>query len=601
MITLQKFKWGYAFSYGDDNEIDFEENVVTQILGQNGFGKSSIPLALEEVIFNKNSKGIKKGDIPNRYAGKGYWLDLTFKDEQNSYQIKVDRKTATVKVKFFKNGEDISSHTATNTFKQIEEVMGMDFKMFSQLVYQNTNTSLGFLVATDTNRKKFLIDLLKLDDYVRMFELFKEAVKEHATIVTKIQGQVETVENWLKQNSLEDTSIKPLLDAEEYDTSSEERAIAELSFQISNIDKNNRQIANNNSYRALLDAINIEEIQAIDAEHKSYDDEQAELGGLVSDKTRRQAYIKKIKGLGDTCPTCEQPVEADFKSTLIRNEEIELVKIEERISAINSIIDAIKSNNSRYKHKQEKIKEWEELFHSVNKSLPTETINKQDLVDELTNLTLKVSNAKEKLKAIIAHNQAVTHHNSRVAVFQEQSEKFLTDLNQYSKQLEKEERNLNNLEVLKKSFSTNGLIAYKIENLVKTLEEQTNEYLADLSDGRFTIEFTVSSDKLNVIITDNGNAVDILALSSGELARVNTATLLALRELMNSISKSRINVLFLDEVISVLDEAGREKLVEVLLKEDKLNTYIVSHSWSHPLLAKLEVVKDDNMSRLEHD
>ena len=34
------------------------------------------------------------------------------------------------------------------------------------------------------------------------------------------------------------------------------------------------------------------------------------------------------------------------------------------------------------------------------------------------------------------------------------------------------------LEILKKAFSTNGLLAYKIENLVKDLEQLTNEYLA---------------------------------------------------------------------------------------------------------------------------
>jgi len=136
--------------------------------------------------------------------------------------------------------------------------------------------------------------------------------------------------------------------------------------------------------------------------------------------------------------------------------------------------------------------------------------------------------------------------------------------------------------VLKKSFSTNGLLAYKIENLVGELEEMANDYLAELSDGRFTLEFVVSNDKLNVEITDNGNVVDILALSSGELARVNTATLIAIRKLMSSISKSKINILFLDEVTNVLDDQGREKLVEVLLRED-LNTYIVSHGWSHPL------------------
>ena len=67
--------------------------------------------------------------------------------------------------------------------------------------------------------------------------------------------------------------------------------------------------------------------------------------------------------------------------------------------------------------------------------------------------------------------------------------------------------------------------------------------------------------------------MDILALSSGELARVNTATLIAIRKLMSSISKSRINTLFLDEVISVLDDPGREKLVEILTQEENLKVW----------------------------
>ena len=599
MITLQKLKWGFLFSYGDHNEIDFTKDVVTQILGVNGNGKSSIALILEEALYNKNSKGIKKGDIPNRYSEKGYWLKLEFSKDEDQYRVEIDRKT-NIKVKFYKNGADVSSHTATNTFKQIEEVMEMDFKMFSQLVYQNTNASLQFLVATDTNRKKFLIDLLKLEDYVKLFEVFKEAVKQHAGTVSKIEGQIETVEKWLDQNRLDDDSEKSLVPTEEFDTSDDEREIAELSLKITNIDKTNKQISNNNHYRSLLEAINIEEIQAIEVEPlQSYDEEQSQLGGLNSEKKRLAAYVKKLEGLGDTCPTCEQDIDQAFKQGLIDNEKKDLQAVEEKIVEVGAIIETIKSNNTRYKHKQEKIKEWEELFGRINRTLPKDAINKQDLVDELTNITLRVSNAREKMKAIVAANQSAAKHNSRVAVFKEQSEKFLSDLTDYQTKLQAEEKNLKNLELLKKAFSTNGLVAYKIENLVKDLEELTNEYLAELSDGRFTIEFTVSSDKLNVIITDNGNIVDILALSSGELARVNTATLLALRKLMNSISKSRINVLFLDEVIGVLDDAGKEKLVEVLLEED-LNTFIVSHGWQHPLLSRLEIVKEDNMSRIEH-
>jgi len=599
MITFEKLKWGNAFSYGDNNEVDFTANTVTQILGFNGNGKSSIPLILEEATFNKNSKGIKKGDIPNRYTDSGYWIDLTFTKDDDAYQIKIDRK-ANIKVKLYKNGADISSHTATNTFKQIEDIMEIDFKMFSQLVYQNTNASLQFLIATDTNRKKFLIDLLKLEEYVRIFEVFKEAVKQHATVVSKIHGQIETVEKWLSQNKLDDVEEKPLVPTEEYDTSEDEREIAELSLKITNIDKTNKQITNNEHYKALLAAINIEEIQSIDVEPiKSYDKEQAELGGLTSEKKRVTAYIQKMEKLGDTCPTCEQDVDEDFKRQLIQKEREELQTVEQKIDEIEELIKSVKQNNTRFKMKQEKIHEWEELFGKVNRALPSSIVNKQDLEDELTNVALRVSNAREKMKHLIVQNQAAAKHNSRIAVFQEQCEKFMTDLTEYQSKLVEEEKNLSNLELLKKAFSTNGVVAYKIENLVKDLEELTNEYLAELSDGRFTIEFSVTSDKLNVLITDNGHSVDIGALSSGELARVNTATLLALRKLMNSISKSRINVLFLDEVVSVLDDAGKEKLVEVLLQED-LNTFIVSHGWSHPLLSRLEIVKEDNMSRIEH-
>ena len=202
------------------------------------------------------------------------------------------------------------------------------------------------------------------------------------------------------------------------------------------------------------------------------------------------------------------------------------------------------------------------------------------------------------MESTAKENERRTKRNTRIQVIQEQTDAFLTELDEFQGVLNKQESLISNLEILKKAFSTNGLLAYKIENLVKELEELANTYLAELSDGRFTLEFVVSNDKLNVQVEDDGKIVDILALSSGELARVNTATLIAIRKLMSSISKSRLNILFLDEVITVLDDAGREKLVEVLLQED-LNTYIVSHGWTHPLLDKKEVIKQENISRLE--
>jgi len=75
------------------------------------------------------------------------------------------------------------------------------------------------------------------------------------------------------------------------------------------------------------------------------------------------------------------------------------------------------------------------------------------------------------------------------------------ELETYAGQLHEHNERMSLLGVLTKTFSTTGLVAYKIECLVKDLEEVTNKYLVDLSDGRFQISFKISaSDKLNVVI-----------------------------------------------------------------------------------------------------
>ena len=308
--------------------------------------------------------------------------------------------------------------------------------------------------------------------------------------------------------------------------------------------------------------------------------------------------LEKLEKLGDVCPTCEQEIDPEFKKNLISEEVALLASMDIRKRTNEKVISRIKSNNDLFDKKQKTQKEWEELFRNIDRSLPSEVINKEELQDKVDSVSKKLTAAKEKLADIARKNEEITRNNTRIEIIQAQTDGFIKKLEAAKEILSQQKTLDSNLEILKKAFSTNGLLAYKIENLVKELEELTNTYLAELSDGRFTLEFVVSNDKLNVQITDNENIVDILALSSGELARVNTATLIAIRKLMSSISKSRINILFLDEVINVLDDSGREKMVEVLLEED-LNTYVVSHGWTHPLLEKIEVVKKGNVSKLE--
>ena len=593
MIKLKKLTWSNCFSYGENNELDLSSDTLTQLVGTNGTGKSSIPLILEEVLFNKNSKGIKKADIANRKVDKGYSINLSFAVNDDEYVLDVSRK-GNIKCRLWKNDEDISSHTATNTYKTLEQILGIDFKTFSQIVYQNTNASLQFLTATDTNRKKFLIDLLQLDNYVKYFEVFKEMSRELGTEISSVEGKLSTIEKWLNDNKLEDTSLLPKLDLPIY-SEQDEKQLRSLQVEFENITQTNKKINTNNYWKEQLQLIDLDKYKMVYGEVESYDELQEELG-----KWRGVAFQSKFEGTDEeVCPTCGQDVDNNLINQMQENQEKEINEAEKEIQSIREEIANIKSNNEIINERDSKRKEWEDCYRSIDQGLPSEILSAENLQQSIDDLEAIISKQKERLQEVIEENTSRERHNTRIGIIEEQTQEFENELNYFMERLNLIQDKLSCTDILKKAFSTNGLLAYKIENLVKDLEELTNEYLAELSDGRFNLQFVVLNDKLNVELDDNGKPVDILSLSAGELARVNTSTLLAIRKLMSSISKSRINVLFLDEVTNVLDETGKEKIVEILLGEEELNTYIVSHGWTHPLLSKVEVIKTNDISRLE--
>jgi DNA repair exonuclease SbcCD ATPase subunit len=431
-----------------------------------------------------------------------------------------------------------------------------------------------------------------------LFEVFKSAHKEISVESNIATASLSTVNKWLQNNFLSDTNILPMLDLEN-DMSEDNKLSSSLMTQILNISEKNKKIIKNNQYRNMLNDIDINALNSSTKVRKEYDPLISEYGEANALATGSEKTLEKLKGLGNVCPTCEQGVQYDFKQSMITEAATKSALAKEKIDELKRRIESIKAENRKFDANQKSIRDWEGLYQLYDNAMPDTLMDKDKLESELEVILARIQERKANISRIATENERRTKLNTRIQVIQEQTAEFQNEKAILEKDRANSAKKESSLEVLKKAFSTNGLIAYKIETLVKELEALTNRYLGELSDGRFTLQFIVSNDKLNVQITDNENVVDILALSSGELARVNTATLIAIRKLMSSISKSKINILFLDEVINVLDEVGREKIVEVLLQEEDLNTYIVSHGWTHPLLEKIEVIKEGNVSKLE--
>lgn len=600
MIIYKEMRWSNAFSYGQNNVIKFTDSPLTQIVGKNGFGKSTIGLLLEEVQFNTNSKKIKKADVINRYTKlKDYSIELDFDKDGNSYSIRTVRTASSGNVVLTCNGVDISSHTATGTYKSIESILGYDHKTFSQIVYQSSVASLEFLTATDTARKKFLIELLNLTAYTDASELFKSMTSAVNANVSTAEGKVNTITKWLDKYSKEDLSLKPLVPVPEPATD-EMAIVAKFKLELAGLENTNKSITKNNTYGKVFESLELETWAGPLPNPQEQQRLEAEVTKTKTILANNKSLAAKCNAPHMNCPTCGQDVDQSAAFELAQKSILTYPELNDTISTLSEQIAAQKALSAKYTKFLSNNAEYEKYMALYDPTLSKELLNAEEIQNRITELETDINAVNKAITLATKLNTQAAEHNSKVKVISEQLSNMNAELVVESAELVKLQEELSDLQVLSKAFSTTGLVAYKIECLVKDLEAVTNEYLTTLAGGRFQLSFQInSSDKLNVVISDNGRDIDISALSSGERARVNVAALLGIRKLMQSLSNSRTNLLMLDETISTLDTFGKEKLIEVLLEEPNLNTFIVAHDWDHPLLEKIIVTKENNISRLE--
>ena len=596
------------FSYGENNKISFNKNRITQLTAPNGSGKSSIALILQEVLYNKNIKGIKKGDILNRHSTSKNWgASLSFSSLNKEYVVEIKRTGATTKVKFLENETDLSEHKVLDTYKKINEIIGLDFEVFSQLTYQSSTDLLEFLKATDTNRKKFLINLFNLEKYITIGEAIKVKLNSSDREQLKLEGELKGVVNFLESTTIEEEKetikVPNIDDTLRNSVARLENELADYNDLCKKIDKNNMLIDERNSLSF--------DVAMTEPEYKIYDNLQSEITKI---QTEIQSIDKDIaKGnkslsdldTADTCYACGQALDnthaVQMKEKLwndindftqhrnVAREKLFELKIQK--NEIQSEIDVFLIN-------QKTAERFENLSQLIDFSLQTDYPDYSDIQNRLT-ITKEELNKQEKIyKEATEHNEQVKIHNTKVEALKEQKIQFTNRQKLLDNDIIILQNKNKHLNILKKAFSTTGIVAFKLENLTKELEEQINQYLSELSDGQFQVIFRLAGEKLNIVVINNGIETPIETVSGGEFSRIQTSILLAIRKVMSKIGGNHVNLLFLDEITGVLDDEGKEKLIEVLREEDGLNVFLISHDFTHPLIDKIQIKKENNVSTI---
>lgn len=601
MIKIKVLRWGNMFRYGSPNEFVFDEP-VTLLNGPNGSGKSSIPAILEDLFYNKNSRGVKKGSLKNRnFTTKDYWSEAVFYVNDDSYVI-TKKVASTTTLILTKNGENISGHTATQTYAIVQELLGMDFQTFTKLVYQSMGSSLDFLLATDSNRKKFLVSLLGLERYAEIAKLVKEELTECKSELAGVEGEIKSYDGILQTPV---PTKKPLFEVPEeileIDFSGVEQRVAAIHAQNSKIEANNVAISR-------LDALKAQPVSCPEIP-EGYEDKSAvenKLTELRGETAANNSELKKLSIPATHCHACgsELTTQEHVEFAKERKEKLQQTiqsqtKEQHNLAAQLATYQKYETELAKYNQYVLALKNAEQ---SVDFNLPTELVPWQSLLAEKDKHQAEVASRNAEIRNIEKLNSQIQIDNARADVVLEN----IANAEAKKKELVEGPRarltdRIVLLEVLNKAFGTKGLISYKIESTTKIFEGLINDYLVELSQGRFNLLFEVQDTKLALKVFDLGNEVEINSLSSGEFNRVNTACLLAIRKMMSAVSKVNLNILFLDEVVSVLDRKGKDTLIEVLLKERELNSVVVSHGYSHPLAHKVYVNTLDGTSSLSEE
>ncbi len=616
MLVIKALRFRNMFAFADKvQEIDLSADVLTQLEGKNGAGKSSIHLILEELLFNKNSKGLKKDEISNfNTDSKGYWGQVDFNVGNDEYQLTVERKS-TAKIVLLKNAKDISSHKSLDTYKELHKIIKLDHASFVKLVNQSMISSLDFLTATDAKRKSFLIGMLGLEEYVEYEVEFKETLSDIKAELATTKALEDSLLRRSKSIKVpEYEELRALPETPDFDGMRND--VAELNVKIKQSSDNNRRVNDvlraNSIYEKHMenpvvrvdfeDGAGLMLIKDCVSEYERDYTEAKTLFTVVSNE------VKQLQDVKTSCHACGTKLDTSKSQSLLRKKleekrarHTEALSIHTKLQEYRVDLDSLLAD----KLAADGYDKW---VIKTNGFLAATDFNitRADLTDvELERGRLKQiqTDLISKTKLVDASNEEnnrIREANASITVLEQLRTDVKMELSEVVKNKHKLERSYKVYEILVKSFGSKGLVAYKIESQIKQLEKEINRYLSSITKGRFQLHFNLQDSKLAIDIKNSEQTVSVKSLSSGELNNVNTATLLAIRAMMTKVNKVSLNVLFLDEVVAVLDEESKERLVELLLEERNLNTFLVLHGYSHPLVTKLTVSKEKGMSYINY-
>lgn len=586
----------------------------------NGAGKSSIPDGIAWIAYGATRKvgstSLSADGVVNTTTGKNTYGVLHAVEDDGSYYV-IERwrkkshkgKRAGCAIAYHAADgtliKDLTGGTDKLTQVEIDKALGASEEVFLAAIYAAQESLPDLPAMTDTELKKLIEEASGITTLVRAYEIARKKLGEiqreqdswrleHVRTENEVRGiqtRIDDLSNRQSQYegrrktevaSLTNDARQAVERAKRAKQKRDEIDPVTIQAKMDKLDKDIEAVHEENERESELNLALTDAVSKLTTANTIYN-------GLVASAQERRAELDNIKSrVGTPCRECGK----DYCDDDIHQAK-ELATERLRIEV------------TKAKEAQKDLEDLRTAERSARSALDTFRAGKTDVrstVEErsrLARLLVDRNNAERDLEREKAEAQRCSEaakvkqaEENPFGPLLEKAKEELSDALQAHRKSEELgvdlEKRVQVAKEVCKVYGPAGVRAHVLDTVTPYLNSRTAEYLGAMSDGNIsaiwsTIQLNAKGEpveKFAIAVNKPGDADSFAGLSGGEKRKVRLACALALQDLVASRATKPIDLWIGDEIDDALDDAGLERLMNVLENKarERGTVLVISHN-----------------------
>lgn len=544
MIHFKTVSWKNFLSTGNHpTEIQLDRHRSTLIVGMNGAGKSTILDALCFALYNKPFRKINKPQLINSINAKNCVVEVQFNVGGSEYIVRRGMRPGIFEV--YKDDVLLNQDASSRDYQEFLEknILKLNHRSFCQVVVLGSATYVPFMQLSAYARREVIEDLLDIQVFSVMNGLLKDRIQQNKDSQQTVKYDIDLVKERI---SMQEALIETLSRDTKALIQDRQLKVDQINYSIDAM--NEEGIARQSELSELIESIE-------DASEVSdFINKLQNMREKVQDRISRLEKEVLFYHNNDTCPSCKQGIDHDFKGSTIEEKRVEIEKIKSGVPVLEEKYRVAQDRSVEIAKIQRRINSVNTQLASTKASIASERKHLTTLERELVELQKTQQQNNDATKLIDFQEELILKEKLREGLAKEAATQTIAS------------------SILKDG----GIKATVIKKYVPVMNKLINKYLAAMD---FFVHFELDEQFNEVIKSRFRDEFSYQSFSEGEKLRINLAILFTWRAVAKLRNSASTNLLIMDEVLDgAMDHAGTEeflKIIEELTKDT--NLFIISH------------------------